>query len=289
MSELNGHVFEIHYETTKTNKYTRTCEEIRKHVSRKYDYGGDIATVMEEDREINFDGLKSKYPAPRDGATVTKDDDGIDPTDKRIWERECDNFAKRRDYYRQHKIALFMIIWGQCSDAMQAKLKTIKFFDKIEKSRNCLGILREIKAISYDFESDRCPYESAFDALCGFYQTRQHPHQTNADYLTKFKNVINVLDHYKISIGEDPILVNEVANCDRKEDETYKGIKRGTSDFDEHFPTARNCLIAYAFLRGACTHRYSKLVRSLSNQYNLGNCQYPDTLAAAYGMLINYK
>ena len=289
MSELNGHVFEVHYETTKINQYTRTCEEIRKYVSRKYEYGGDIATMMEEDREINFDGLKPKYPEPKEGATVTSDKDGIDPTDKRIWERECDNFVKRRDYYRQHKVALFMIIWGQCSDTMQAKLKTIKTFEKIEKSRDRLGLLREIKAISYDFESDRCPYESAFDALCGFYQMRQHRHQTNAEYLTKFKNVINVLNHYKISIGEDPLLVNEVANRDRKDDESYQDIARGSQSFNEHLPTARNRLIAYAFLRGACTHRYSKLVRSLSNQYNLGNCQYPDTLAFAYGMLVNYK
>ena len=37
MNELNGHVFEVHYETTKTNQFTRTCEEIRKYVSRKYE------------------------------------------------------------------------------------------------------------------------------------------------------------------------------------------------------------------------------------------------------------
>ena len=36
ISELNGHVFEVHYETMKTNQFTRTCEEIRKYVSRKY-------------------------------------------------------------------------------------------------------------------------------------------------------------------------------------------------------------------------------------------------------------
>lgn len=32
MAELNGRVFEVHSETTKTNQFSRTCEEIRKYV-----------------------------------------------------------------------------------------------------------------------------------------------------------------------------------------------------------------------------------------------------------------
>ena len=76
ISELNGHVFEVHYETTKTNQFTRTCEEIRKYVSRKYDYGGDSASMMEGNKFIDFDKLKPKHPAG--------DGDEINPTDKRI-------------------------------------------------------------------------------------------------------------------------------------------------------------------------------------------------------------
>ena len=201
MAELNGHVFEVHSETTRTNQFSRSCEEIRKYVSREYDYGGDMAKIIEDEAEMQFDGLKPIYPKG--------DPEEIDKTDLRIWEKEVDEFVKRKTAYTRNKQALYMIIWGQCSDTMQARPRSLDKFAKIESTKNCLALLKEIKAITYKFESQRYLHEAAFEALQSFYQIRQHQHQTNSEYLQKFRNMVNVLNHYKISIGEDPILVRE--------------------------------------------------------------------------------
>ena len=111
MAELNGHVFEVHSETTKTNQYSRTCEEVRKYVPRKYDYGGDVAKIIEDESELLFDGWKPAYPNP-----VGKEEEMNKPA-LRIWEKEVDEFVKRKATYVQNKQALYMIIWGQCKHA----------------------------------------------------------------------------------------------------------------------------------------------------------------------------
>lgn len=43
-------------------------------MSRKYDYGGDMAKMITEQKEVDFDAIKSTYPV-----------DGIDQIDMAIW------------------------------------------------------------------------------------------------------------------------------------------------------------------------------------------------------------
>ena len=281
MAELNGHVFEVHSETTKTNQYSRSCEEIRKYVSRKYDYGGDMAKIIEDESELVFDGLKPVYPTP---ATIGGE---IDKTDLRIWEKEVDEFVKRKTAYVQNKQALYMIIWGQCSDTMQARLRSLDVFEKIESNKDCLRLLKEIKGITYKFESQRYPFEATFESLHAFYQTRQHQHQTNADYLQKFRNMVNVLDHYKIAIGEDPVLIRD--ELKRSGIDGYENMTKKDEKYQAAIPKARERFIGYVFLRGSDPNRYSTLINGLSNQFTIGTDQYPDNLTTAYGMLVNFK
>ena len=50
IAELNGHVFEVGSETTKSNQFARTVEEIGGYMARKYDYGGDIARMLRDEK-----------------------------------------------------------------------------------------------------------------------------------------------------------------------------------------------------------------------------------------------
>ena len=201
MSELNGHVFELGSETTKTNQFNRTVEEVSNYMSRKYDYGGDIARMLRDRAEIDLKPNKPVHPG-----------DGADKTDLRIWEKQVDEYVKRINAYDNNKEALFAILWGQCSDSMQTRLKTIDDFNNISEKRNCLSLLNEIQGITYKFETQRYPYEALFDILLSFYQQRQHRHQSNSEYHTRFKNLVNVIEHYGGELGKDPMLIKEVLN-----------------------------------------------------------------------------
>ena len=161
LADLNGYVFELGSETTKSNQYNRTLEEIINYMTRKYYYGGYIGRMLRDFADIQFDKLKPTNPG-----------DNADKTNLRIWEKGVDEYAKRMTANRNNKEALYSIIWGQCSESMQSRLKTFDDYDTISEARSCLELLSVIKGITYKFETQRYPYEALFDVLVSFYQNR---------------------------------------------------------------------------------------------------------------------
>ena len=109
----------------------------------------------------------------------------------------------------QNKDSLYAIIWAQCSSAMQAKLITIKDYEDIDETLDCLELLLAIKGIAYTFETQGYLYLSLDDAKSEFYAYKQGCHESNSNYLTKFKSILEVITHYGGSFGDDPTLVKE--------------------------------------------------------------------------------
>ena len=137
--------------------------------------------------------------------------------------------------------------------------------------------------MTYKFEPKCYPYEATFEALNAFYQVRQHQHQINAEHLQKFRNMVNVLDHYKIAIGDDPVLVRDELR--RSDISDFADMTKTHDKYQAALPKARERLIGYVFLRGSDPNRYSSLINGFSNQYTIGTAQYPDNLTTAYGIL----
>jgi hypothetical protein len=104
-----------------------------------------------------------------------------------------------------------MVIWAQCSSAMQAKMKSIKGFVTFDEQRNCLELLQSIKGVSYKFEAQRYPPLALFGAKAAFYRYTQHRNLSNTDYLEKFHALYTIIEHYGGILGEDPMLVRDEA------------------------------------------------------------------------------
>ena len=100
-------------------------EEIGGYLARKNDYGGDIARMLHDEKEVDFESLKTIYPE-KDEENKAEYKIAV-----KIWERKINKFADREDQYDKNKEALFSIIWAQCSDSMQAKVRTCKDYKKI--------------------------------------------------------------------------------------------------------------------------------------------------------------
>ena len=101
---LNGHVFEVGSETTKSGQFAQTVEEIGDYMARKYDYGGDIGRMLREEEEIDFDSMKLPFSI-KDGETKPEHKVAL-----KIWEQKVNKFADREDQYTRNKEALFSII-----------------------------------------------------------------------------------------------------------------------------------------------------------------------------------
>lgn len=71
-----------------------------------------------------------------------------DPNDR--WEQDIHKkrvkqYVTRQTKYESNKTALYTIVWGQCSEAMQSKNQGKMNFEDIEKRRDSLALLKEIK------------------------------------------------------------------------------------------------------------------------------------------------
>ena len=108
-------------------------------------------------------------------------------TKKEIWKKQISNYVKRAEMYNENKNKLYSVIWGQCSDTMKTKLKALKAYEEISEGSDSLKLLKEIKGISYRFETRNNLYSSMHDAKVAFYKNEQGKDETNSDYLSRFK------------------------------------------------------------------------------------------------------
>ena len=270
VKEMNGHVFQCHGETKVQNQYTRTLEELDSYVGLHFKYSpGDIKKMIK-----SMTDTEQTLPAdPRDKASKTE---------KRIWEKEVDSYCKRKDTYISNKIALYSVIWSQCSEVMQARLKSSKDFESMNDDSDSLALLLEIKGISYRFEAQSNLYLALTHAKAAIYAYQQGPNETNASFMSKFKNYIEVIEHYGGTIGDDVALINEELKNLQSSGDT-------DTDLEMAKQMARNKAHAIFFMTKADKGRYGQLVIDLENQYTRGTDQYPATITETYNMLVNYK
>ena len=110
---MNGNTFVCHGETTAPTQYTDTMEELGRYASHTYKYGEDIQDLVRNLKE-------TVVVKP---AKVEEDDK--DPTNKRIWEKQVDEYVKRLNLYESNKKGLYSVIWDQCSPALQARMESL--------------------------------------------------------------------------------------------------------------------------------------------------------------------
>jgi hypothetical protein len=92
------------------------------------------------------------------------------------------------------------------------------------------------------------------------------------EYLEKFQNCIDVLEHYGGSIRNVHGLMNEILE-DKKINPDLATNDRITDALKE----AQEHYIAIAFLCGSDHHWYGKLLENLENEYTQGQDNYPKT------------
>jgi hypothetical protein len=205
VTEMNGHVFQCYGEATEKNTFARIIEELDGYVGLQFkQHPADIKKMIKlmEDTKIKV---------PKDhNAQASK-------TEIRIWEKEVDMFVKQRETYGSNKCALYSVVWRQCSEAMQAKIKSDDSYNEMYENSDSLGLIKVIKGIAYKFESQKNIYLALDNAKSAFYAYQQGADETNASYMSRFKNTIEVIEHFGGSIGEDKALVIEelkIAGCE---------------------------------------------------------------------------
>jgi hypothetical protein len=207
-------------------------------------------------------------------------------TEHAIWKADIKLYMDKREWYTENKCMLYAVIWSQCSEAMQAKIKSVPGYQTMNDDANSLSLLTEIKGIAYKFESQKNIYVAINLVKKSFFATRQAQHETNAAFMTRYKDSIAVIEHYGGHIGDDAALIAEE---EKKMTAAMLPLVPTAAQLASCVTLAKSKSNAIYFLCCADPGRYTLLTTDLENQFTRGNDQYPDNITDAYNLLVSYK
>lgn len=275
IKEMNGHVYQCYGESTEKNQFTRTMEELDSYVGLHFKHDpGEIKTMLKTMKDVVF-----TMPKDYNEKTATK-------TTIKVWEIEVDAYVKGKNTYKNNKVALYSVIWAQCSEAMQTKVKSDSNFTAIHEGSDSLALVKVIKGIAYKFETQKNTYLSLDDAKTAFYTRRQGAEESPSDYMTKFQDSVQVIEHYGGTIGIDKALITEELQRDGA---AVNPLKPDATELAAATLAAKKKIYAIAYLKRADKIRYGLLLTELENNYTRGTDQYPVNLNDAHYLLVNYK
>ena len=148
--------------------------------------GGDLTPFFQDlkDPIPEFNSLyKPSPPTTLDEVdqdeNAGNDDDSIDSAElaleRDIYKEEVKAFVARRNLLKRNMRKLFGLIWGQCSSALQAKVKGISCYTGMAKKLETITLATEIKKIVSGINSKDSPRVNMYETTASFYnKARSH-------------------------------------------------------------------------------------------------------------------
>lgn len=219
--------------------------------------------------------------------TFTKPTDpaaNVSWTQVHIWEKQVNEHMKRGIILMENLETAYSLIYGQCSDALRAKLESRPNHAVIEGAADSIGLLKNIQTVTFQFQSQWYSPLALHEVKRCFYLFQQDRHMTCQQYQETFKNNVKVIKYCRGALSKDTGLVDAEL--------TRAGLTHanaGQGQLQDAENAARERVLACAFLFGSNRTHYGKLLEDLENDYTQGIDNYPPTLQQAYTLLVHWK
>jgi hypothetical protein len=125
---LKGHVFD-YSNSRQADMFSKTTKALAGHIGKTYRYGNDIRLAIQN---LSLTILEVPKDLP-DSATKAE---------LRIWEKKIDEFVRRDLHFEENMQTLYSLVWGQCSDVMQARLEALDDYDAMSEKGDSLALLK---------------------------------------------------------------------------------------------------------------------------------------------------
>jgi hypothetical protein len=186
---LKGFIYDSTGERS-PDQYIKTTKEIINYVGRTYTRYTAEFTQAVQDLELTM----PVAPADPDPAnTIAFEMWKLDLKEHRVKEQEYENF----------RAGLYNVVLGQCTEALQDKLKSHTEFPHVYQDG--IGLLTIIKTLTYTFEERR----KLADALCEikemFYSFKQGKHTSLQCYHELFLGQVEVLEEVSVTIPDESL------------------------------------------------------------------------------------
>lgn len=273
--ELKGHVFDTSQpKQIQAESYLAAVKELQTYVGTNCLYGDNVVRSLK-----NLD----KFDIPRPTAPSPDSSGNVDSFYQQIYELKVKQYGKRMGQLKENLGKAFHLIWGQCSNATQAKLEVLQDYSTIKAAADSIGLLKAIKNLQHEYRAEKHPVEALHSSRRLFYLTRQD-YMTSQAYYERFQANNKVVEAIGGSIRDDPALSLAVLKewgidpSVATEDQNRKAKEEG-----------REWYFAVAFLLNVDRRRYGHVIEDVQQQYLYGNDIYPQMLVATYNLITNSK
>lgn len=168
---------------------------------------------------------------------------------------------------------------------MKAQLRSSNHFKAVETGHNIVRLLQDIKAIATKFDRRTYFLDALVKAKLAFFCMKQDQKESNADYFSRFKKVVEVTAHYGAELTNDDMLTKHELLLSRQIVSIEDDISGLTFNLTQVLESGADRLRAYVYLKGLDPARYSELLKDLRKSLITGQNLYLSTLADAYSMI----
>ena len=262
---MNGHVFQCYEEQDDRRQFAKTFEMLKSHVKKSLKFSEDLSPLFAETM------VQPTIDLP------TAVDKNATEMEKMISAEEVKDYVRRGRTLKGNLSTVYAVIWGQCSEAMRDRVKSMRDHTKKAEANDCLWLLKQVKSITLKFDEKRDVFISLLDARTRLMNCRQQQGQSADQYLEVLRGWAETIEYHKGIVAENYELVPDTDD---------KGNKLTVS---ERTTISRERTLAILYIRGADPTRYGTLITELANMYAMGKNEYPVNLSSALSLLVTYK
>ena len=158
---------------------------------------------------------------------------------------------KRQSILNSNIKTLYSLVWGQCTNALRARIEARDDYDQMCRDARGLDLLAVIKAVVYNFQDQRYLPHLIHEAKRRVYGLIQRKHVSTQAYYESFQNNLDVIEHCGGSLGIDPGISKKV------EEKGLTLATATTTQKDEVKKETKERCLAVAFILGADRGRYA--------------------------------
>ena len=274
---MNGNIFGTHAERSKPGQFQDTVDALK--ILASTEYKKDIMYL--EPLFKKLEEPKVPLPIKPEAETEGSLKGAINPVKLDIYQEKVRAYGKTEERLKATTTALYNIAWSQCSKLLRNKLKLSPDFERIEDATNVAALLKEIRGISYQIDPNQSIYDAIDELQKQFFAYRQED-ANNVLHLARFKDYVDVLEHFGIEMFQDECCVEHEEAKDKA-----KGLK--PLSHEGYVSRVKEKRLATCLLRRSNMQIYGPLMRELRDNYLHKLDVYPNTLDEAYTLLQSHS
>ena len=260
-----GAILALKYEKLdKKAQFQTFIEKALNYAISNYKDGGDIAPLLQD----LVDPLP-EFERKRKPKSLT-DEQKKDTVNLDIYKERVKIYVSREMNLTRNIEKMYGVLWGQCSSALQAKIKGSTAYSVESRDLNTLWLAKELKKATAGIDTKTDPRTSIIDSLNTLIRMKQGASEPNDNYLERFKAAVSTVE---LSHGDHIFCSKDIMD------------KAGTDPTSEEIKQEKNRFKAMLLLRNSDDRRYGGLSNRLKEGAALGRNEYPRTMEDMYELM----